>query len=116
MTIEDKKQKIKEYCNSMRACAYCKLCDVELNCFNVVKYGSDEEVEKLYNILTYGTEAVTRNVSEVSDKFICEKCGVYLDLEDCTERVYNKDNKDTYYYYEYEFKFCPECGRKVVEE
>ena len=25
MTIEDKKQKIKEYCNSMRACAYCNL-------------------------------------------------------------------------------------------
>ena len=47
MTIEEKKQKIKEHCNSMKACAYCKLCDVQLNCFNVVKYGSDEEVEKL---------------------------------------------------------------------
>lgn len=113
MTIEEKKLKIKEYCNSIKACAYCKLCDVELNCFNVVKYGSDEEVEKLYNILTYGTEDVTRNVAEVSDTFICEKCGIYL--EDCVSVEYDEDTEDTTFH-EYEFKFCPDCGRKVVEE
>ena len=62
------------------------------------------------------TADVTRNLSKVSDEFICEKCGVHLDIEDCTERVYNKDNKDTYYYYVYEFKFCPECGRRIVEQ
>lgn len=113
MTIEDKKQKIKEYCNSTKACAYCKLCDVELNCFNVVKYGSDEEVEKLYNILTYGTEAVTRNLSNISDRFFCEKCRIYL--ENWMKCLYYEDTEDTKYQ-EYEFKFCPECGRKVVEE
>lgn len=113
MTIEEKRLKIKEHCNSMKACAYCKLCDVELNCFNVVKYGSDEAVGKLYNILTYGTEAVTRNLSAVSDRFFCEKCGIRL--EDCVKAVYDEEDEDTKYQ-EYEFKFCPECGRKVVEE
>ena len=110
MTIKEKRQKIKEHCNSMKACAYCKLCDVQLNCFNVVKYGSDEEVEKLYNILTYGTEAVTRNVAEVSDTFICKKCGIRI-----MRAIYGEDAEDTTYH-ECEFKFCPECGRKVVEE
>lgn len=113
MTIEEKRLKIEEYCNSIKACAYCKLCDVELNCFNVVKYGSDEEVEKLYNILTYGTEAVTRNVAEVSDEFICKQCGIHI--EDYVRTVYEEDAGDTYCN-EYEFKFCPECGRRVVEE
>lgn len=111
MTIEEKKLKIKEYCNSMKACAYCKLCDVEVNCFNVVKYGSDEAVGKLYNILTYGTEHVTRNVAEVSDTFICEECGIHL--EGRMKTVYDEDTEDTYCH-EYEFKFCPECGRRVV--
>ena len=116
-----KRQKIKEHCNSMKACAYCKLCDVELNCFNVVKYGSDEEVEKLYNILTYGTEAVTRNIAEVSYTFICKQCGAHL--EDCVKAVYtdiddvdDDEGAKDIVYSEYEFKFCPECGRKVVEE
>ena len=113
MTIEEKKLKIKEYCNSIKACAYCKLCDVELNCFNVVKYGSDEEVEKLYNILTHGTPYVTRNLSNISDRFFCEKCRIYL--ENWMKCLNYEDGEDTHCC-EYEFKFCPECGRKVVEE
>lgn len=45
------------------------------------------------------------------DTFICEKCRIHL--EDCVSVEY--DEYDTIHY-EYEFKFCPECCRKIVEE
>ena len=77
------------------------------------RYGSDGVIEELYNILTYGTADVTRNLAKVSDTFICEKCGIRL--EDCVKTVYDEDAEDTTFH-EYEFKFCPECGRKIVEE
>ena len=59
------------------------------------------------------TEAVTRNLSAVSDRFFCEKCRIYL--ENWMKCLYYEDTEDTKYQ-EYEFKFCPECGRRVMEE
>lgn len=55
----------------------------------------------------------TRNVAEVSDEFICEQCGMHI--EDYVRAIYDEESEDTTYK-GYEFKFCPECGRKVVEE
>ena len=109
MTIEEKRLKIKEHCNRMHDCSDC---DLRSNCFNMPRFVSDEEVEELYNILICGTATVTRNMAEVSDTFICEKCRVHL--EDCARTVYDEDAEDTTYQYKY--KFCPECGRKVVEK
>ena len=113
MTLDEKRLKIKEHCNSMIRCFECKLHSVELNCWNVIKYGSDEDVEKVYNFLTYGAVDVTRNIAEISDAFICGKCGICL--EDCVSVEYDEDTEDTTYHV-YEFKFCPECGRRVMEE
>ena len=108
-----KKAEDKRTLHSMIRCFECKLHSVELNCWNVIKYGSDEEVEKLYNVLTYGTADVTRNLSAVSDRFFCEKCRIYL--ENWMKRLCGEDTECTKCQ-EYQFKFCPECGRKVVEE
>ena len=47
------------------------------------------------------------------DKFVCSKCGIIL--EDWVETKYDEDDGEAYHY-EYEFKFCPNCGRKIVEE
>lgn len=107
-----KKQKIKKHCNSMKACVYCKLCDVELNCWDIARseFSSDEDVGKLYDILTYGAEAVTRNVAEASDEFICEQCGIHI--EDFVRTVYDEESEDTTYK-GYEFKFCPECEKRL---
>lgn len=111
MTIEEKRQKLKEHCNRMTDCNDCELGGyVTSSCW---RYGSDGVIEELYNILTYGTADVTRNISAVSYRFICEKCGIRL--EDCVKTVYDEDAEDTTYH-EYEFKFCPECGRRVAEE
>lgn len=95
MTIEEKRQAVKQYCHNR------EICD------------DDASIERFYNILTYGKADVTRNISEVSDTFICEKCGIHL--EDCVRAEYDEDTEDTTHY-EYEFKFCPECSRLVVEE
>ena len=58
----------------------------------------------------------TENMATVSDEFICQKCGIYL--KDYIKVVMDEDN-DGYIdeqHYEYEPKFCPECGAKVKEE
>lgn len=112
MTIEEKRLKIKEHCNRTKICSGCKLY-FESNCWNVPRFVSDEDIEELYNILTYGTEAVTRNLSAVSDSFFCEKCRIYL--ENWMKCLCGEDTEYTKCQ-EYKFKFCPECGRKVVEE
>lgn len=55
----------------------------------------------------------TENMATVSDEFICKKCGIYL--KDYIKVVMNEDN-DGYIdeqHYDYEPKFCPECGAKV---
>lgn len=54
MTIEEKLLKIREHCNSMQNCYGCKLYKVEPSCWHVSIFGSDEDIEKLYNVLTYG--------------------------------------------------------------
>lgn len=110
MTVEEKRQKLKEHCNRMTDCTDCELGYVASSCW---RYGSDGVIEELYNILTYGTADVTRNISVISDSFICENCGIRL--EDCTRIIFDEDAEDTTFH-EYEFKFCPECGRRIVEE
>ena len=57
----------------------------------------------------------TENMATVSDEFICKKCGIYL--KDYIKVVMDEDN-DGYIdelHYEYEPKFCPECGAKVKD-
>lgn len=59
--------------------------------------------------------ADTENIATVSDEFICKKCGIYL--KDYIKVVMDEDN-DGYIdeqHYEYEPKFCPECGAKVKD-
>ena len=47
-----------------------------------------------------------RNITEENpvDDFICSKCGIHL---------YDWIKKDDEDCYEYEFKYCPNCGAKV---
>lgn len=54
MTIEEKWYKIREHCSSKRNCYDCELYKVEPSCWYVSVFGSDEVIEKLYNVLTYG--------------------------------------------------------------
>lgn len=57
----------------------------------------------------------TENMSTIAfcDRFICKKCDIHL--ENWVKVVIDPDDGDELHY-EYEFKFCPECGAKIVEE
>lgn len=57
----------------------------------------------------------TRNISEFNpvDGFKCEKCGI--DLRDWSRIVFDEDDDYAEFVREYEFKFCPNCGKRVVE-
>ena len=51
------------------------------------------------------------------DQFICSECGIHLeDWRMLVEVGYDDGYTDEMVNYEYEFKFCPNCGRKIVEE
>ena len=57
----------------------------------------------------------TENMATISDEFICKRCGIHLN--DYIKVVMDEDN-DGYIdeqHYEYEPKFCPECGAKVKD-
>ena len=75
-----------------------------------------EKQEKIIKeLLAAGVQPVaeTENMATVSDEFICKKCGIYL--KDYVKVVLDEDN-DGYIdeqHYDYEPKYCPECGAKV---
>ena len=46
------------------------------------------------------------------DEFICSECG--LIMRDLTEVRIDEDNEDECYF-EFEFKYCPNCGVKIKE-
>ena len=56
----------------------------------------------------------TENMSTVAfcDRFICKNCDIHLD--NWVKVVIDPDDGDELHY-EYEFKFCPECGARIVE-
>ena len=56
----------------------------------------------------------TEDLATATEQFICKNCGIRI--EDFSKIVLEEDN-DGYVdklYYEYRFKFCPECGAKII--
>ena len=60
------------------------------------------------------TSYTTTNRSEVADvdEFICSNCGIHL-RDWC--RVRQDDAEEDEYLQEYVFKYCPECGKYIVQ-
>ena len=60
----------------------------------------------------YRKQSEGENVSTVHpvDEFVCSNCGIHL--EGWTRVVTDEDDGELYYY-EYEFKYCPNCGAKM---
>ena len=54
-----------------------------------------------------------KNIAEAHpvDEFVCSNCGICL-MEWC--RVVIDEESGDEFYYEYEFKHCPECGMEVT--
>lgn len=49
------------------------------------------------------------------DQFVCSKCGIELQDWHGVERDMDDEFREEVSYYEYTFRFCPHCGRKIVE-
>lgn len=58
------------------------------------------------------TKNVGTDYAEV-DQFICEECGIHL--QDWRRVEIDEDDGDISYY-EYTFRYCPNCGRKIIYE
>ena len=60
-------------------------------------------------------EKTCKNISEMHpvDGFTCSECGITI--VDYVEERFDEEEYDTTYH-EYAFKYCPNCGAKVVEE
>lgn len=84
----------------------------------IIENGSGEIVtavkiaKKLYNV-GYRKENTCQNKALFSDGFVCSRCGYFTDEVNRTD--IDKDDGE-YYHYDYQFKYCPECGAKVVEQ
>ena len=90
--------------------------------YDQIKFERDTAISQLESYGIQLGEKVTvkpvqycHNNSEYNevDGFVCSECGLHL--EDWNRYVYDEDSDDTYMQ-EYEFKYCPECGTKVVYE
>lgn len=59
---------------------------------------------------------VTEDLATVTDQFICKNCGIWI--EDFSKVIFEEydDGYVDKLYYEYRFKFCPECGAKIKGE
>lgn len=48
------------------------------------------------------------------DQFVCHKCGI--ELQDWQRVERDPDDDGDVSYHEYVLRYCPHCGRKIVEE
>lgn len=88
----------------------------------ILNIGIDVNRDELVKALNYDRQQyekgysdakeTTRNISGRNpiDKFVCEKCGFMVD--GWTAFNY-EDETDDRFDYEFAFKYCPDCGRKV---
>ena len=112
---------IEEYCE-VGHCKYvdkntCILKDFQHNVDVECVPAMIERLAELEDKIEQGTlieQKTCENVSEMhpTDGFTCSECGITI-VDYVEERV---DEECTATYYEYEIKYCPNCGAKVVEE
>ena len=92
------------------------IADILCQSKNHVCNGGDDcrclkQATDLYNA-GYRKQSDGENIGTVHpvDEFVCSECGIAL--EGWTRVVTDEDDGELYYY-EYEFKYCPNCGAKM---
>lgn len=76
-----------------------------------------ETLQSVIDKIEQGTlkeEKTCKNISEMhpSDSFICSECGIRI--VDYIEGQFDEEEFETTFH-EYEIKYCPNCGAKVVQ-
>ena len=76
-----------------------------------VMVNSNKTLNDLKKVLDFEEVKHGENIGTVHpvDEFVCSECGIAL--EGWTRVVTDDDGE--LFYYEYEFKRCPECGAKI---
>lgn len=78
---------------------------------NVINWCA-KEIDKA---ATVNPISYTSNVNQryaACDEFVCRRCGLHL--EDWRRFIIDPDTGESELY-EYEFKYCPECGAAIME-
>ena len=97
----------------------CLHCDLESDCGLCPYFESGlNRLAELEDKIEQGTlieQKTCKNINEMHpvDGFTCSECGITI--VDYVEEVFDEEEYDTTYH-EYEIKYCPNCGAKVVEE
>ncbi len=81
------------------------------NLIRIATIASFEAWETKEKLKSTNTCRHVGDINEV-DQFVCSECGIHL--EDWAEKVEDEDGD--LHHQEYAFKFCPNCGRKIVDE
>ncbi len=73
-------------------------------------------LEKFIKKLGYVKQKKCENISDCHpvDEFICSNCN--LIMRDCGRYEIDEDADGDESYLEFEFKYCPRCGAKVIKE
>ena len=97
-------------CSDMRV-FHCPVSDIFRTVIGVTDKApaADVVVSKIENTTQHGENITKMNPV---DEFICSECG--LIMRDLTEVRIDEDNEDECYF-EFEFKYCPNCGVKIKE-
>lgn len=66
------------------------------------------EAEKLYEA-GYRKQETCRDLADDFDEFKCSECGYQCDDTNSCK----KDDDGEIFHFDFQFKFCPNCGRKV---
>ena len=109
---------LQKHCRSVDPCdenGNCLFYDKESGHCLIRTFPINWDLDKVQERIDNAQPVDTENMATVSDEFICKRCGIYL--KDYIKVVLDEDN-DGYIdeqHYEYEPKFCPECGANVRE-
>ena len=78
----------------------------------------DDELDDIPNLLSdlKKRRETTHNINnEYAEcgQFVCEQCGI--ELQDWHRYEFDEDDQEKHCF-EYEFRYCPHCGRKIEGE
>lgn len=98
----------------------CAKCDIQDKCDFTKETCCQEMQDRLAELedkIESGTlkeTTICKNITKCHpvDEFICSECG--LILQDYCKKRLDEDGDENLY--EFEIKYCPTCGAKVVEE
>ena len=96
----------KEVCKILHNHAYDRVYDSDV--YGLLTRVINDEIEELPSVTP--VLKIGKDYGNSFDKFICSECGIEL-ADYCKITYWGESKKDMRF--EYNMKFCPECGTKI---